>query len=273
MQLEGGRIRSWRDLANAFLKQYQYNMDMAPSRAQLQNMTQNEGESFKVYAQSWRALASLVRPPFLETELVDMFINTLQVAYFKRMIGSVSSNFSDLVRIGEIIEMGIKSGKIQLTASSQNGEWKSSNSFTDEEEEEADDVTSENDKTPPITLAQFPCFPYVATAQHQQYPGYPFQVPMNHVPQQAQQKPKKVFNPVPMPYSQLLPHLIHGGRVKPNALKPMTAPFPSWYDVNANCDYHAGTEGHFTDNCTAFKYKVQELINKKFLYFRDGEPI
>jgi hypothetical protein len=61
MQLEGCRIRSWRDLANAFNKQYQYNLDMAPSRTQHQKMTQKEGESFKVYAQIWRELATQVR--------------------------------------------------------------------------------------------------------------------------------------------------------------------------------------------------------------------
>jgi hypothetical protein len=50
MQLEGNYIHSWRDLANAFIKQYQYNLDMAPSRTQLQSMVKKEGESFKVYA-------------------------------------------------------------------------------------------------------------------------------------------------------------------------------------------------------------------------------
>jgi hypothetical protein len=73
MQLEGSRIRSWRDLANAFIKQYQYNLDMAPSCTQLQNITQREGESIMIYAQKWRELAAQVRPP-----LWDMFTNTLQ---------------------------------------------------------------------------------------------------------------------------------------------------------------------------------------------------
>jgi hypothetical protein len=63
MQLEGCRIKSWKDLANAFIKQYQYNLDMAPNRTQLQSMTQKEGESLKVYAQRWRELAAQVRPP------------------------------------------------------------------------------------------------------------------------------------------------------------------------------------------------------------------
>ncbi|MCI11832.1 hypothetical protein A2U01_0032934, partial [Trifolium medium] len=46
MQLEGSHNRSWRDLANAFIKQYQYN---------------------------------------IEGELADMFTNTLQGAYYEKM--------------------------------------------------------------------------------------------------------------------------------------------------------------------------------------------
>ncbi|RDY07334.1 hypothetical protein CR513_08564, partial [Mucuna pruriens] len=38
VSLERGRIKTWRDLAEAFLKQYKYNEDMAPDRSQLQNM-------------------------------------------------------------------------------------------------------------------------------------------------------------------------------------------------------------------------------------------
>jgi len=49
--LEASRIRSWMDLVDAFLKQYQYNMDIAPDRLQLQNMAKRDVESFKEYAQ------------------------------------------------------------------------------------------------------------------------------------------------------------------------------------------------------------------------------
>ncbi|CAJ2637582.1 unnamed protein product [Trifolium pratense] len=102
VQLEGSRIQSWSDLANVFIKQYQYNIDMAPDRTQLQNMSQKKSESFKVYAQRWRELAAQVRPPLLEAELVDIFTNTLQGAYFEKMVGSVSTGFSDMVKIVRI---------------------------------------------------------------------------------------------------------------------------------------------------------------------------
>jgi len=58
MHLEPTRIHSWRDLVNAFLKQYKYNMDMAPYRMQLQGMSKRSVETFKEYAQRWRELAA-----------------------------------------------------------------------------------------------------------------------------------------------------------------------------------------------------------------------
>ncbi|XP_050908876.1 uncharacterized protein LOC127122613 [Lathyrus oleraceus] len=39
MQLERSHVRSWRELDEAFLKNYQYNTDMAPNRTQLQSLT------------------------------------------------------------------------------------------------------------------------------------------------------------------------------------------------------------------------------------------
>ncbi|MCI05502.1 gag-protease polyprotein, partial [Trifolium medium] len=160
MQLEASRVRSWRDLANAFLKQYQYNIDMAPSRTQLQNMSQKEGELFKVYAQRWRELAAQVRPPLSETELTDMFTNTLQGAYYEKMVGSVSSGFADLVKIGERIEVGLKSGKIQAAGGNQNNVKKPASGFTRKKEGEANAIAAKNNRSYPAAPAQVPYFPF-----------------------------------------------------------------------------------------------------------------
>ena len=51
MHLERGHIRTWRDLVNAFLLQYQFNIDMAPNRTQLLGLSQKSGQTFKEYAQ------------------------------------------------------------------------------------------------------------------------------------------------------------------------------------------------------------------------------
>ena len=51
MHLESVKIQTWKDLVNALIKQYKYNMDMAPNRMQLQNMSKKSTETFKEYAQ------------------------------------------------------------------------------------------------------------------------------------------------------------------------------------------------------------------------------
>jgi len=112
MHLEPTRISSWKDLVDAFLRQYKYNMDMASDRMQLQNMAKKSSETFKAYAQRWRELAAQVEPPLYEKEMITMFIETLQAPFYEHVLGSVSSNFSDIVTIGERIEHGLKSGKI-----------------------------------------------------------------------------------------------------------------------------------------------------------------
>ncbi|RDX87809.1 hypothetical protein CR513_30669, partial [Mucuna pruriens] len=51
-------VKTWRDLAAAFLRQYKYNKDMASDRSRLQNLSKMEPEGFKEYAQRWWELAT-----------------------------------------------------------------------------------------------------------------------------------------------------------------------------------------------------------------------
>ncbi|RDY06638.1 hypothetical protein CR513_09343, partial [Mucuna pruriens] len=107
VSLERGCIKKWRDLVEAFLKQYKYNEDMAPDCSRLQNMVKKEQEGFKEYAQRWRELEVQVQPPITEREMVMMFIDTLLSLYYDRIVKNIASNFIDLVVVGERIELGI----------------------------------------------------------------------------------------------------------------------------------------------------------------------
>ncbi|XP_050898906.1 uncharacterized protein LOC127105746 [Lathyrus oleraceus] len=113
MKLERNHVQSWLNLANAFLKQYKYNMDIAPDRMQLRALSQEDNESFRGYAQRWRELAACIEPPLLDKGLMELFRDTLQSPYFERMINSAASDFANLVTIGERIESALKSGRIQ----------------------------------------------------------------------------------------------------------------------------------------------------------------
>ena len=52
--------------------------------------------------------------------MTTMFIETLQSPYYEHVLGNVSSNFSDIVIIGERVEYGLKSGRITQNPSPVN---------------------------------------------------------------------------------------------------------------------------------------------------------
>ena len=84
--LEASRIRSWKDLITAFIRQYQYNIDMALDRTQLQNMCKREHKSIKEYAQRWRDLAAQMVPPMMEREMITMIVDTLSMFYYEKLV-------------------------------------------------------------------------------------------------------------------------------------------------------------------------------------------
>ncbi|RDX96148.1 hypothetical protein CR513_21221, partial [Mucuna pruriens] len=117
VNLESGHVKTWRDLVEAFIHQYKYNEDMAPDRSRLQNLSKTESEGFKDYAQRWRELAAQVQPPLSEKEMVTMFIDTLPSPFYDKAVGSMATNFADLVTVGERIESDIRRGKFAQTSS------------------------------------------------------------------------------------------------------------------------------------------------------------
>ena len=51
----------------------------------------------------------------------------------------------------------------------------------------------------------------------------------------------------------------------------MQPPHPRWYNKNARCDYHSGNKGHSTEDCTALKQRVHDLIKAGALAFDDDD--
>ena len=78
-------------------------------------MEKKTTKTFKEYAHKWRDLAAQVQPSMTDKELNKTFLNTLKAPYYDRMIGNSNNNFSDVVFAGEMIENGVKFGKIEST--------------------------------------------------------------------------------------------------------------------------------------------------------------
>ncbi|CAK8541045.1 unnamed protein product [Lathyrus sativus] len=178
MQLERNSVHTWAELADAFVKQYKYNTDLAPNHTQLQSMTQKDSESFKEYAQRWRELAARVHPPLVDRELIDIFMGTLQGQYYEKMIGSVSAGFSDLVIVDERIEEGMKSGKIPGGSNNQANAKKPFNEYK-KKEGETNAISLQKGQASQQAPAPMPYqvpyyqYPYVAAAQYAPMPYQP----------------------------------------------------------------------------------------------------
>ena len=52
-----------------------------------------------------------VQPPLTDIEMTSMFMNTLRAPFYDQMIGNATTNFFDIIVIGERIEYGIKHGR------------------------------------------------------------------------------------------------------------------------------------------------------------------
>ncbi|XP_050877338.1 uncharacterized protein LOC127081095 [Lathyrus oleraceus] len=251
--------------------------------SRLQNLTQRSEESFKKYAQRWRELAARVQPPLLERELVDMFMGNLQGPYLDRMVWSTSSGFSDLVLAGERIENMIKMGKIQNSSSASSASKKPFVPYGKKREGETNAASIIRTRNPtypqvaaiaPIQPSQQQPFAIPVQTQQQQWYQQQLQCqqPQYQQQQQRMQRPERRFDPVPMPYSHILPYLLRGSLVQLRELGPPPAILPPDYDANARCEFHSGAPGNSIENCKALKYKFQDLIDSKAITFSPKGP-
>jgi hypothetical protein len=88
MRLDNTKIRRWKYLVDAFVKQYKYNMDIAPDRTSLSNLEKKDKESIREYAQRWRESVAQVHPPLLDKEMVTLSADTLKAPYYEHVMGS-----------------------------------------------------------------------------------------------------------------------------------------------------------------------------------------
>ncbi|XP_040958110.1 uncharacterized protein [Gossypium hirsutum] len=246
-QLSRTTIGSWRDLAQAFMKQYSHVTDMAPDRITLQNIEKKPSESFRQYAQRWREIAVQVQPPLLEKEITMMFINTLKAPFITYMLGSATKNFPDIIMNGEMIENAIRNGKIDAGESNKR-------SVSRKREDEVNNMGYSKS----VTVSQ----PRKMAANQQGLSRQEAGTGQNT------ERPR--FTPIPVPYRKLYQNLFDTHVISPFPMKPLQPPYPKWYDANAQCEYHARITGHSIENCIAFKKQVERLIDMGVVKFGES---
>ncbi|XP_075105398.1 uncharacterized protein LOC107790032 [Nicotiana tabacum] len=102
----------WNDMAQAFVNQFQYNIYIAPDRIFLSNLKKKPSESFREYAIKWREQAARIKPPMDDHELIIVFLQAQEPDYFQNMMSAIGKSFSEAIKMGEMVENGLKTGKI-----------------------------------------------------------------------------------------------------------------------------------------------------------------
>ncbi|XP_061951881.1 uncharacterized protein LOC133674685 [Populus nigra] len=270
MRLDSVRIRSWRDLVEVFLKQYKFNLEIAPDRTSLISMEKRSQESVRAYAQRWRDEAMHVQPPLIETEMVTLFANTFKAPYYEHLMGSSAQHFYDVVRITERIEQGIKAGRIikpletkgfigrKMEGPVNNFEGGSNSKITD----------SYNPQIPTSHVANInfnkPFSPTRANNQSNNQNNH--QRPNTRYI--SEQLPS-----LPMPLKDMYAKLLSIRQIALIPTLPLQPQFPIWYKPELTCEYHASILGHGLETCYTFKKKLLELIKIGWVSFEDTPKI
>ncbi|RDY06701.1 hypothetical protein CR513_09270, partial [Mucuna pruriens] len=205
--------------------------------------------------------------------MVTLFINALPSPYYDRVVGDTTSSFTDLVVVGERIDLGIRCKKPAQTNSNEGFIKKS----TLEKKKGKTNIImikpiySQGKGVVSSYLAQYanpPPVPYVPPYQPRTNAGV---VNPNPIQQDIRRLPR-TLTPIPMTYKELLSQLLEQKLVKITPLKPLKPPYPRSYDPGAWCDYHSGAVGHTTEKCWSLKHKVQDLLDGGQLRFQDHGP-
>nr|KYP34319.1 hypothetical protein KK1_044742 [Cajanus cajan] len=177
-----------------------------------------------------------------EKLLIHYFLESLSDAalncgpYYDKVIGNTSTLFADIVTIGERVGLGLKSGKIGKAPTSYDPR-----KIYEKKREEG------------VQAVIF--------------------TPKSQDTSQAKPRDEKVVDKIPTTNTKLLPQLLETSMiVRLPPTKKMDPPYPSWYKPEERCDYQSNSPGHSVERCKALQFRVQGLIDARWLKFDTNTP-
>ncbi|XP_027095994.1 uncharacterized protein [Coffea arabica] len=277
-------MRSWMDLSTAFVRQYEYNCELAPTRTILDGTKRKPSENHKTYAKRWRKLAAKMEPPMTENEIVRTFIKAHDPPYFEEIFRITGCSFAEIVNKLEEYDEFVRAGKMvnvsslksQLEAMQSQSSSSKKSQFK-KKDEKASFVWNQGSSSPP-RYQQNPAYlphylyqpcprpVYNTTINHPcprpNYPNTP-STPFHISPPnfQIRSRPYRTFTNLGRPIDQLYEQLKAAGKIGTIPPKTYAKGFPIGYDSQSFCAYHSGAPRHSTSNCWALKHKIQDMID------------
>ena len=91
----------WDDMAQDFVRQFQYNVNIMPDNNTLSNTRKKLSEILREYPIKWREQVAQVKNPLNEQELVDIFIETQDPDYFHHLTAPLGRSFHITKKMGK----------------------------------------------------------------------------------------------------------------------------------------------------------------------------
>ncbi|OIT37264.1 hypothetical protein A4A49_11919 [Nicotiana attenuata] len=257
--------RTWDDMAHDFVKQYEFNLGVDPDMHSLYKTDKMPHESFQDYAIRWRVEASKVHPPLYEKELISIFIDIQNGIYYENLATANVHNFSDLIRVGDFLESGIKEGRVNMQTINHALQPEMPENWKGKEKENASVA---------MTMHQPQCHHDHQLLQnhaifnaHNMHLQPPRQQSIQHRHRQAQgvsdqskkRKPRN-FTPLTESISSIFARLNASGFMQPRKGRIFDPSHPL-FDPSKYCAYHSNAQGHDTEECLSLKHKIQNMID------------
>ncbi|XP_070001936.1 uncharacterized protein [Nicotiana sylvestris] len=298
-------------MASDFMDRFRFNTENTPDVFYIQNLRKKPTETFREYATRWRSEASKVRPALEEEQMNRFFVRAQDPQYYERLMLIEGQKFSDIIKLGERIEEGIKSGMVTNLEALQatNKDLQSGGSS---KRKDVNSVMAAQRNNSPMKYQTYPSAPltYQPTLNYQA-PSPTYQIPSpappptyepashrysqpapiyqaynsqpSHYPSPPtlqnfprprpnfDGKPPRQYTAIAEPIDQLYQKLKTAGYVTP--IPAITPENPSqWINPNKTCAYHSGMKGHTIDECRSLKDKIQNLIDNEIIITKEPAP-
>ncbi|OIT18915.1 hypothetical protein A4A49_59582, partial [Nicotiana attenuata] len=254
---------TWEDMDRNFVEQYKFNIGYSPMLCDMSEVERMQYESFAEYAMRWRLEASKVHPQLPKNELISTFIEMQKGIYYEKLLCAWLHDFSDLIRVGKLIESSIRAGRIvdksKLQATSQ-----------------GDALDNLQGKKRKIDSACIPAHQPQSQQNNQLLQTHiklqPTQQSVQHQAHQAQSSYPhsenlkfRTFIPLKESLTSMFERLKAKGLLQPRkGWIPQN--LPPDFNWSKTCAYHSYSQGHDTEECPALKHKIQNMIeNNKII--------
>ena len=78
---EENNVSRWRALTRSFVNHYRFNLELLPTREEVEGMRPTPGESIRDFAYRWRLRTSNLKSPMSKEDLISTFMRTLGPTY------------------------------------------------------------------------------------------------------------------------------------------------------------------------------------------------